>query len=589
MRGKRKREGQSLAPLYIKNLFLRFLAAQEGNVIVIVAFVLFALIAAAGVAIDMARVESAKDKLEKCLDTAGLAAISKIGDTPNNMSVKRWIQHNVDKYFAVNCRFGYMGMGVIVTGQALSADGNELTLDAVTRQPTKLMSIAGIDSVTVTAHSVVRRAAGDSIELALVLDNTGSMDMRVDPSQTSSAKKIDALKSATQMLVNKLNLRNAATPNAWIGIVPFSQAVNIGGTGSPGSTWNSGWVKHEIDEDFGPASGYNTTCDVYKSHPSTTSGNSGYCTYPGLATYFKATHWYGCVGARAEPYDTSDDTPSTALFPVYEFLSQSAADIANAYPQSSYPQLYQDLTYISKLANEWKFSPIRNPDGSTTPGTQYKSLLLNAVNPATVPPASPYPLGPNAYCPSAVTPLTHDRTALLTGISAMQPGGQTIIPVALAWGWRMLSPKWRNAWNNEMSQNGLPYDYNQKGKLKALVFVTDGNNYFFPGSYTAYGKLADGQLGTKDETKAEHELDRRTLALCSAMKEQGIQIYTVAFGQSDNINSFASSGAQADVNGKLMQDCATSPRMYFFAPTNARLNAAFEAIADSLLNPRVIQ
>ncbi|HEU5046961.1 MAG TPA: Tad domain-containing protein [Rickettsiales bacterium] len=558
--------------------------------IVIIAFVLFALIAAAGVAIDMARVESAKDKLEKCLDTAGLAAISKIGDTPNNMTVKHWIQHNVDKYFSVNCRFGYMGMGVIVTGAALSADGNELTLDAVTRQPTKLMSIAGIDSVTVTAHSVVRRAAGDSIELALVLDNTGSMDMRVDPSQTSSAKKIDALKSATRMLINKLNLRNAATPNAWIGIVPFSQAVNIGGTGSPASTWNAGWVKHDNNnEDFGPAEGYNTTCDAYNGRSSTTSGNSGYCTYPGTATHFRATHWYGCVGARAEPYDTSDDTASAAPFPVYEFLSQSAADVANAYPQSSYPQLYQDATYINKLANEWKFSPIRNPDGTTMSGTQYKSLLLNVVNPATVPPASPYPLGPNAYCPPAVTPLTHDRTALLTGISAMQPGGQTIIPVALAWGWRMLSPKWRGAWGGEMGQYGLPYDYNQKGKQKALVFVTDGYNYFFPGSYTAYGKLADGQLGTKDEAKAEQELDRRTLALCSAMKEQGIQIYTVAFGQSDNINSFAPAGAQAEVNGKLMQDCATSPRMYFFAPTNGKLNSAFDAIANSLLNPRVIQ
>ena len=53
----------------------------------------------------------------------------------------------------------------------LSPDTNTLTLDAVIIQQTNLMPAVGVRDVTISAHSVIKRA-NSGMELALVLDNT---------------------------------------------------------------------------------------------------------------------------------------------------------------------------------------------------------------------------------------------------------------------------------------------------------------------------------------------------------------------------------------------------------------------------------
>lgn len=579
------------------NFFLQYKTSEDGSVVLIVVFILLAMLTSAGVAIDMSRIQAAKSKLSTCLDTAGLAAISKIGDVPNDKTVKQWVTENVNKYFLVNCRFGYQDTAVSITNMSLSADNNILTMDATTQQTTKVLSVVGINSVIITAHSVVKRASDAGLELVMVLDNTGSMAQQVDSSQPSSAKKIDALKSAATSMVNKLFLgSNTSTSNSWIGIVPFAQAVNIGGTNSPNNSWNNNWVKFN-NEDFGPTFGANSTCDGSPKTTKATSTTPATCSYSNHSeTNFKALHWYGCVEARDSPDDISDENPAISPFPVYYFAPQDIISIISKYPNDpptgnhpTYPQLYRNPLWVSALSNPWKRVFIPDPDNFNNVLTVYDTPLLNVVNPATVPPAYPYPIGPNAYCTSPITPMTHDKATLINGINLMTPNGQTIIPAGLAWGWRMLSPKWRGFWGGDMATSNLPSDYNQNGKIKAIIFMTDGNNSFFPGSYTAYGQLYDKRLGTNNETKAEKELDRRTRQVCDDIKDTGITIYTIGFGQTDNVHNFAAPGQEPDVNGHLLRYCATNSTSYFFAPSNDELDKAFDAIAAALLNPRVSQ
>ena len=67
-------------------------------------------------------------------------------------------------------------------------------------------------------------------------------------------------------------------------------------------------------------------------------------------------------------------------------------------------------------------------------------------------------------------------------------------------------------------------------------------------------------------------------AICTAMKAEKIKIYTIIFG-----------GAPNAATQTLYQNCATSPSMYYYAPSNAALATAFRAIGGQLANLLIIE
>jgi hypothetical protein len=93
--------------------------------------------------------------------------------------------------------------------------------------------------------------------------------------------------------------------------------------------------------------------------------------------------------------------------------------------------------------------------------------------------------------------------------------------------------------------------------------------------YTAYGWLADKKLGTSDSTAAVTELNNRLSSVCTAMKNSGIIIYTIAFNGPD------------ETTQTLLRSCASQNAFYFNSPTTAALQSAFKQIGDSLSNLRV--
>lgn len=576
---------------------------EEGTVIILVSFALLVLVLAVGAAIDMSRLQTAKAKFGTCLDNAGLAGLSKIGSTPVGMSPQDWVTTVANKYYVANCQSGFGNTSTVALTNAnvqLSSDNNTVTLNATTLQTTKFMSIVGINNLELTAHSVVTRADGNGLELALVLDNTGSMAMTPDSHATStySNTRIYALQQAATSLINIMvgSTESVAPPNMWIGIVPFAESVNIG-------TGNTNWLESSANTlDFGPLSGTNTTCSSYNGTSAVRNSNGcNYSLHNGQVPNFGLTNWYGCVEARTGN-DTSDAAPSTQAFPAYwaPYYTagdpndpNNAPDILQAY--ANYPQLTENPSFATALANPWKVSNTSN--GITT--TTYEDPMPPVIYPPTTP--ATWPQGPNAYCTSPITQMTNDKTTLLAAINNMVPNGNTIIPVGMSWGWYLLSPKWQGAWGSGMTSNGLPKSYNTTGNIKAMVFMTDGYNYFFPGAYTSYKTLLDGELeGTNpsasnygkkiyDEAGAEAELDYRTKTICTNMKNDNIIIYTVGFGQTDNVHAMAPTGVTPDVDGPLLQSCATDASKYFFATSTADINTDFEQIAASLSNLRVQQ
>ena len=183
------------------------------------------------------------------------------------------------------------------------------------------------------------------------------------------------------------------------------------------------------------------------------------------------------------------------------------------------------------------------------------------------------------YCPTEISAPSNVKSVSKAAITAMKANGYTHVNLGAVWGWRMVSPNWRNYWGTvAWKGTTLPLDYHTDKMQKAVVLMTDGANTMNKNNYTAYGYLSAGKLGTTDsESKAVAELDSRLGKVCGSMKTEGIIVYTVAFNIKEEEKHIK----------EILQSCATSTSLYFDAANDAALAQAFARIADSLSNLRV--
>jgi Flp pilus assembly protein TadG len=241
------------------------------------------------------------------------------------------------------------------------------------------------------------------------------------------------------------------------------------------------------------------------------------------------TTWGGCVDGQGATLDLTDNPPTTTANKLRAYF----------WPSDS------NNTWIT----------------STKPTVKYSSITSTR--------------GPNAYCSQVVTPMTNQKSTILTGINSMVANGNTHVNLGAVWGWRMLSPRWRGLWGGTMDANSLPLDYGTKNMTKVAIILTDGQNTMSNTDRTAYWYLSDNKLGSTNSTKAVAELDKRTLAVCNAMKAKGIVVYTLLYDLNDT--KIAS----------LYTQCASKPDYFFNSPTYATLHNAFQTIGDSLSNLRI--
>ena len=458
----------------------RFRQSRQASVLPLIAFAMLALTGAIGLAIDGARLMLMHSTLQRAVDAGGLSAVAKLNTSA--------LETEVRKFTNVNFADGSVGATIETLTATLSADEKTVTINARATAPTTFMSIFGIDTMSTSVESVVERSVG-GLELVLVMDNTGSM----------SGSGMTALKSAANSLLDVLFGDETTGTNLYVGIVPFSQTVNVGSA-------HTDWL---------------------------VSGSLA-------ALDWGTTSWGGCVEARGDGYDVTDDPPATRAFQPYYWEDGSQNDWMTT------------TTTTTKV----------NGKTTTTTTTSYKSGLGQS-------------LGPNKYCPAEVARLTSSKSTLASAISSMTAIGNTHVNYGAVWGWRLLSPKWRGLWGGDMDANGLPLDYGTKSMSKAAVIMTDGENTMSSSVYTAYGWLSEKNLGTTNATTAVTELNTRLTKVCTAMKNAGIIVYTIAFNNP---------GSSIE---KLLESCATQTAFYFNSPSSSDLKTAFVEIGDSLSNLRI--
>lgn len=490
-----------------------FARAQAGNVAIIFALAAVPIVLAGGAAVDYSRAFVVQQRLTAALDAAALA----VGASPKTDFDE--LNELAQDYFKANYPAEELG----VPGELhLTVDGETVRMNATAELETALMGIVGIHEMDVYSDVEVTKEK-NALEVALVLDNTGSM---------RSYGKIDALKQASRDLID-IMFGDEATPELLkFALVPFSASVNIGD-----QYLNSGWIDRNAGNSLHGVQFENGDRNVFDQFDK-----------------LRNKSWNGCVEARRAPYDTEDTPPSagnsdTLWVPYYapDEPDRRAADRVGYWYGNSY--LDDEVSWRNRDMDERQ---------RRTP--KYENEWVNSS-------------GPYFNCENRpILPLTNNKAVLLDAIDRMSADGSTVIPIGLAWGWRVLSP-------------GAPFtqgaSYTDDSVKKVIILLTDGQNDIgrLPNHnrswYNGYGYVAQARLGTTNANAAHDELDRRTALLCDNVKQADVLVYTITFRV--NSNSVRN----------LMRSCASASSMYFDSPSNSELRENFKEIAKQLGKLRI--
>ena len=192
----------------------RFLADQHGGVAPIFALAIIPIIGLAGAAVDYSRAAAARSAMHAALDATGLM-LSKDAAT---MTLGQISAKATDIF---NAEFSRTDVGNLQVNAVLNspqAGSFTLTVSASGNVATTFTRILGQNSVALNASTDVNWGI-KKLELALALDNTGSM---------GQSGKLGELKTAAKNLLT--TLKNAAKQpgDVKVSIIPFDTTVNVG-------------------------------------------------------------------------------------------------------------------------------------------------------------------------------------------------------------------------------------------------------------------------------------------------------------------------------------------------------------------------
>lgn len=178
-------------------------SSEEGAVLALFAVILFPLVLLICMAVDFSRQAYLNTQLAYACDAAAIAGA--------RYSLED-VQTNASKFFYANYSAAKNGNVVASPTISLSNDNKYVTVSTVATMPTML----GFN-LRVSGYSQVFREIYN-VEIAMVLDNTGSM----------RGSKFTGLKAASKALVNAIYGNNITVPQTTISIIPFAANVNIG-------------------------------------------------------------------------------------------------------------------------------------------------------------------------------------------------------------------------------------------------------------------------------------------------------------------------------------------------------------------------
>lgn len=285
--------------------FIKFLKSEnEGAFAVILALMIIPLMALAGAIIDYSNASAIRAEMQVATDSAALAAAREAKDDLAKMQTIA-----KDVYDNNLVRLGVVENSTIVASQI----ENGVRVDASYPMPTIFLKFIGINKLDINIFSEID-ISGSNLEVALVLDTTYSM----------RGSKIANLKNAAKNMVDII-MEEETDGTVKIGLVPFSRYVNIGmsNRNEPGievpddyevsrpdycrNTYPNSTRKCDRRRETYPCviDGVATTCSRWVYYNCT--GSLGEPVWTCTPRSPQKYRWYGCVGSRDYPRNTTDD------------------------------------------------------------------------------------------------------------------------------------------------------------------------------------------------------------------------------------------------------------------------------------------
>ncbi|WP_442577353.1 pilus assembly protein [Mesorhizobium sp. ASY16-5R] len=532
-------------------MFKRFLRSTSGNFAMMFAIASPAVLFAVGFGIDVTNLMSAKSDLQASLDAAVMAA-SRLGAA--NISRK----DKFDAYFSSN-----VADKNLLRDPTATLAVNETLVDirnvgtATSHVDLKFMGLFGADPlIKVTAVAYESRR---NVEVALVLDNTGSM---IDTNKKLN-RIWDLREAATELVKTLKGMQGSGTSGRTVraALVPFVTAVNV-----KGKDFKESWIDM-TGKNKQNGVHFNKINDAPAHHK--------------LMFDRLGEVWRGCVEARPDPYNLSDvapdiNNPSTLFVPYFapdepggeKAPGNDANNFNNSYLKDDAPATAStDPGTVEKQSKEQRrFEKYNARSGGTIRKISEDRALPPTRKDAEV---QAFTNGPNRACPTPIVPLTEDLDSLQVEIGKMRAwaGSGTNVSEGLAWGRRVLSPE-------EPYTEAQPFTDEHVSKW--VVVFTDGTNEVFGSAnsfngsdYGAYGFLSDRRMSSSGKkSDAITQVNTWTSTMCTELKKQDVQIFTILLG-SDNAT-----------NRKLYGDCASKPEYYFGTNDPAKLKTIFSSIAS---------
>ena len=270
---------------------------------------------------------------------------------------------------------------------------------------------------------------------------------------------------------------------------------------------------------------------------------------------------YVNVGLDKRNANWMDVEPDTSTTINHCYMKHDVVSTSNCHDETGYndgvPYTYEQCDYT--------YGPSYEVCAPQTTSSTWNGCVGSRKEPYNLQDAQNGPRFPGVMdqqCPKPITPLTDNKTKLLTQIDAMVATGETYIPSGLMWGLRVIS-------SGTPYTSGTTYEQaNLQATKKIMILMTDGENQRsaqLPDSPKHWGSDLD-------------QANEWTSSSCTTIKNKDIALYTVTFGD-------AISASSKD----LVKNCASKTGNYFHAVAGSDLVSAFEAILGDLNKLRLTQ
>lgn len=602
----------------------------RGNVAMLFGLALPGLILMTLGGVDIHRASTVRINLQDALDAAALAAARSTYTTDTD--IQRVGMASLRANLAAYPEVTLLTAGTtfrLTEGQTVIADAraNVKTLVANIFLPPYGQFMD--DYLPVGAHSEVTRSS-KNVEVALVLDITGSM----------GGQKLTDMKAAAAQLVDIVVQDQQTPWYSKMSLVPYSLGVNLGtyanaGRGTPETyvnvsdvEWGDGNRKtiSSVNRNTGvfTANGHGfQTGDivwVWNASGMTEINNQRYRVDRQNNNTFKLERWtgsswqdvptwnynsYGSSGRIQKCVRTSDCRVQISTSSAHGMAAGEGVYFTNV---SGTTQLNNKGWWVDQVVNSTTFVidavgagwgaytnngkswcgrygcqwRVYEDDSGNIDWKQATDCASERTGAQRYTDASPgsAKVGFNyqrnqSDCPdSPIIPLTSSKSDLKGTISDFAAAGTTGGHIGTAWGWYTVAPSFSSLWPTASA----PGAYNDPNVLKAVIIMTDGefNVTYCSGVYSSDSDNASDTDQIANCNAPNGDAFTQARALCAAMKEKGILVYTVGF-------QVPSNGSAAS----FMRDCASSAAMAYLPTSGADLTDAFKAIGADIYRLRI--